>query len=221
MNLPWRPFLDCPSLLQLLSHRWASYLPVHLCLHSQHVPKIEKLKLAIKKFNKLRNLKTISFFFFFFNFPPSYTSIYRSSLTKGVQRAPRCSLDNASSITNISGTRSYGTWLTSGAFATTSHGECQLLHVRCIFLKIIVARGGVRPQLMVHHDQAVAGEHVFRIARLDVIVRHQLRLVVVRFAHSEEIGYFRDLAGLILMMIVDQIPVSISCILFIKINDDN
>ena len=31
-NEPCLPFLVCPSFLQLLSHRWASYLPVHLCL---------------------------------------------------------------------------------------------------------------------------------------------------------------------------------------------
>lgn len=30
---PWRPFLAWPSLLQLLSQRCASYLPVHRCLH--------------------------------------------------------------------------------------------------------------------------------------------------------------------------------------------
>jgi hypothetical protein len=30
--VPCRPFLVCPSFLQLLSHRCASYLPVHLCL---------------------------------------------------------------------------------------------------------------------------------------------------------------------------------------------
>lgn len=29
---PCLPFLVCPSFLQLLSHKWASYLPVHLCL---------------------------------------------------------------------------------------------------------------------------------------------------------------------------------------------
>ena len=40
---PCLPFLVCPSFLQLLSQRWASYLPVHLCLlqwiqHKQNPP---------------------------------------------------------------------------------------------------------------------------------------------------------------------------------------
>jgi hypothetical protein len=32
LNQPCLPFLVWPSFLQLLSQRWASYLPVHLCL---------------------------------------------------------------------------------------------------------------------------------------------------------------------------------------------
>jgi len=30
--VPWRPLRLCPSRRQLLSHRCASYLPVHRCL---------------------------------------------------------------------------------------------------------------------------------------------------------------------------------------------
>lgn len=48
-SLPCLPFLLCPSLLQLLSHKWASYLPVHLCLHKPQQKKISFLKIIFKK----------------------------------------------------------------------------------------------------------------------------------------------------------------------------
>ena len=48
--LPCLPFLLWPSFLQLLSHRWASYLPVHLCLIHIHT-------LEIKRNNKTKKHK--------------------------------------------------------------------------------------------------------------------------------------------------------------------
>ena len=46
--IPYLPFLLCPSFLQLLSQRWASYLPVHPCLIHKHPLEIKRKKKIIK-----------------------------------------------------------------------------------------------------------------------------------------------------------------------------
>lgn len=48
---PCLPFLVCPSFLQLLSQRWASYLPVHLCL-LQWIKHTQTLVMRYKQYKK-------------------------------------------------------------------------------------------------------------------------------------------------------------------------
>jgi hypothetical protein len=60
-SLPCLPFLLCPSLLQLLSHKWASYLPVHLCLHKPQQKKMKKNQLFKNYFQEKKRRNTLAF----------------------------------------------------------------------------------------------------------------------------------------------------------------